>query len=92
MHQIKGKRLAFLSFSQRSNALFTENNEIQESFHIYNNASHNIIQTAIFAFWIVNSSFLINNFPWGKWVRVTKHIFSRKIESNNTNIQRCCTM
>lgn len=40
MHQNKGKKLAFLSFSQRFNALFTEKkNEIQESFHIYNNAS-----------------------------------------------------
>lgn len=43
MHQIKGKKLAFLSFSQRFNALFNKNNEIQESFHIYNNASHNKI-------------------------------------------------
>lgn len=77
MHQIKGEKIAFLSFSRRFNALFTENNETQESFHIYNNISHNKIRTVIFAFRIVNSYFLINNFPWGKWVRVTQQIFSR---------------
>lgn len=53
--QIKNVSFVPLSFSQKFNTLFTEHNEIQAAFHIYNNVYHKTTQTVIFAFWIVNA-------------------------------------
>lgn len=65
MLQIKNVSIVPLSFSQKFNTMFTENNEIQAAFHSYNDIYHKKTQTVIFAFWIVNAYPFINDFAWG---------------------------